>query len=334
MKWSSFILLLLACLTLSVQVEARDSLRVEFKNGKAFVLHQVEAKETLFSLSRRYHTSVGAIQKLNKLDQNSLALGTVLRIPFGKTVIHPVSAGETLYGIAARYQVTMKELRKWNDLGNDQVAEGFVLYIGANKPENAAKISPPVDQTATATTTPASNSFHIVSAKETVYGIARKYGLTVPQLQQLNNLEDYNVSIGDTLFLQSAKTEVDEQTPMPTEELTAEVSTEELVIQPSVSSKSKSSGPTKAIKEKGIATVFPDNDTKKYLALHRDAPVGTIMQVRNEMTNLTVFVRVVGRLPNTGDNNNVLLKLSQAAQQGLGALDNRFRVEISYIPAK
>jgi len=43
---------------------------------------------------------------------------------------------------------------------------------------------------------------------------------------------------------------------------------------------------------------------------------------------------VVGRLPNTGDNNNVLLKLSQAAQQGLGALDNRFRVEISYIPAK
>ena len=80
------------------------------------------------------------------------------------------------------------------------------------------------------------------------------------------------------------------------------------------------------------AVIDGNSDTKKYLALHRTAPIGTIMRVRNEMTNLSVFVRVVGKLPNTGANNNVLLRLSQAAQEALGALDGKFRVEVSYVP--
>jgi hypothetical protein len=58
------------------------------------------------------------------------------------------------------------------------------------------------------------------------------------------------------------------------------------------------------------------------------------MRVRNEMTNLSVFVRVVGKLPATGANNNVLIRLSTAAQAALGALDEKVRVEVSYVPSQ
>ena len=82
------------------------------------------------------------------------------------------------------------------------------------------------------------------------------------------------------------------------------------------------------------AVIDGNSDTRKYLALHPTAPVGTIMRVRNEMTNLSVFVRVVGKLPDTGANNNVLIRLSPAAQEALGALDGKFRVELSYLASQ
>ena len=56
------------------------------------------------------------------------------------------------------------------------------------------------------------------------------------------------------------------------------------------------------------------------------------MQVKNEMNNQTVFVRVVGTIPNTGDNAKVILKISKKAYDRLGAVDSRFPVELSYIP--
>jgi hypothetical protein len=85
--------------------------------------------------------------------------------------------------------------------------------------------------------------------------------------------------------------------------------------------------------QKGMAELVKDpTDTKKYLALHREAPIGTIMQVRNEMNNQTVFVRIVGTIPPTGDNAKVILQISKKAFDRLGAVDSRFPVELSYLP--
>jgi spore germination protein YaaH len=195
------------------------------------------------------------------------------------------------------------------------------LYLGTERPKPLLSSTP-------------RQSFHVVAPKETLYSVAQKYQLTVNELQQMNELDGFNVGIGDTLYLDSKPPTKSITAPVGVVPATEQPKEPEEEVEDSQLPKNKNTGPVKAIKEKGIASVFPDNNTKKYLALHRNAPVGTIMQVRNEMTNLTVFVRVVGRLPNTGENTNVLLKLSQAAQQGLGALDDRFRVEISYIPAR
>ena len=56
------------------------------------------------------------------------------------------------------------------------------------------------------------------------------------------------------------------------------------------------------------------------------------MRVRNEMNGQEVFVRIIGKLPDTGENRNILIKISRAAYDQLGAIDARFRVTISFIP--
>lgn len=67
-----------------------------------------------------------------------------------------------------------------------------------------------------------------------------------------------------------------------------------------------------------------------YLALHRTAPMGTILKVRNEMNNREVFVRVQGKLPDTALTDKVIIRISRSAYDRLGAIDPRFRVEVTY----
>jgi hypothetical protein len=50
------------------------------------------------------------------------------------------------------------------------------------------------------------------------------------------------------------------------------------------------------------------------------------------MNGQSVYVRVIGVLPNTGENNNILVRLSPRAVQRLATPDARFRVETSYVP--
>ena len=69
---------------------------------------------------------------------------------------------------------------------------------------------------------------------------------------------------------------------------------------------------------------------RKYLALHRTAKAGAIIKVRNELNNREVFVRVVGPLPDTGVNDKIVIKISKSAYDRLGAIDPKFRVEITY----
>ena len=83
--------------------------------------------------------------------------------------------------------------------------------------------------------------------------------------------------------------------------------------------------------EEGTARKIEDVvDTKKYLALHRTLPIGSMIEVRNLMNNQKIFVKVVGKLPETGLNKNVLVRLSPICFERLGVIDPMTRVEVSY----
>ena len=81
--------------------------------------------------------------------------------------------------------------------------------------------------------------------------------------------------------------------------------------------------------ENGVAEVIDAGEkTDKYLALHKTAPVGTLIQVRNEANGLSVWVKVIGKLPESGE---TIIKISPKAFEKLQPRDKRIRAEISYV---
>ena len=90
------------------------------------------------------------------------------------------------------------------------------------------------------------------------------------------------------------------------------------------------SGFSKIIEEGSARKIEDVVETQKYLALHRSLPIGSMIEVRNLMNNQKIFVRVVGKLPETGLNKNVLVRLTPICFERLGVIDPMTRVELSY----
>ncbi|KYG85551.1 hypothetical protein AWW67_14330 [Roseivirga seohaensis] len=254
-------------------------------------------------------------------------------------VIHKVMSGQTLYSLARRYGTTVTEIKAKNaELVND-LKVGQTINIPYGKPMGQAEI--PTKNSAQA----AKN--HTVAAGETLFAISQKYGVDVNEIKKLNGLTSNALAVGQTLKISvAAKTtqEVTSPTTTTTEKPVAKpiekpkvTDTTQKVTNPvstgveEIANESYNGSPFNEIVEEGQAElIIEDESSTKFLALHKTAKVGTVIKVKNRMNNLTVYVRVVGEIPDTADNQNILIKLNKRAYDQLKALDNRFLVELSY----
>jgi len=332
-----------------------DSIGLETINGKLFVIHKVDEKETLFAISRRYKTSVDAIVEYNSGAKSGLEIGQILKVPYtpapktvartGDGIVHEVAAKETMFSISRKYGVTTDEIKQWNNLKDNALSIGQQLVI---KRKSAGTVAAaPQNQVKTGTEMISRKGVHTVGAQETMYSITKQYGITQQQLKDWNHLEGNELKIGQTLFVaqpergtvqvvkkpDSVKTSQATQ-PVVTTQPNTTRSTNPPVQQP-VTEPKKDPTPTAAhepvtptqpirisesIKngsesiEAGLAELIEGTEgNRKYLALHRTAPIGTILKVRNEMNNREVFVRVMGKLPDTALTNKLIIRISKSA---------------------
>ena len=321
----------------------QDSLRTENIEGRLFVIHEVEPQETLFALSRRYNVSVEDIKLNNPIVAEGLKVGDILRIPIVRKQFnsnlktHIVQQGETLFAISRIYGVDVEQIMTSNNLLEGNLSIGQELIIPSPGNVEPAKISRILPDTANYT-------WHVVRQGETLFGLSKLYNADVQNLTKWNHLSDNSISIGDSLIVGYTSLQTREEPSVLL--LSNKGSAGENIEKPSVSTNSQpelNEEPTREIvtndsnyeeiMETGIAELIENSGkTEKYLALHRTASIGTIIRVKNEMNGREVFVRVLGKLPDTGNNDKVLLKISQSAYERLGAIDKRFRVRISYFP--
>lgn len=111
----------------------------------------------------------------------------------GKIKQHEVKAGETLYGIANEYHVGVMDLVRWNDLN---------LQAGI-KPGQALKLSESQPVISDEPPTMAKKEIeHEVKTTDTLYSIARKYGVTMKELMEWNNKKDFTLAIGEKLRIE------------------------------------------------------------------------------------------------------------------------------------
>jgi LysM repeat protein len=316
-----------------------DSLRMETINGKQYIIHQIDQKETLYSISRRYNVPITSILEVNPAADGGLATGQLLKVPYvskgtkaqaqpGGDRVHTVAPKETLYSISRLYDVSVDEIKAWNNLKDNSLSTGQQLTIK----KKATASTEPVKSAEVKSLT----GVHTVAPKETFYSIARLYGISVQQLKDWNGIDGSELKIGQTLQVsQPTYGKIAEPGPEQIKVIEVrepvEVKQDSKPVQETTITISEKVIGSDEVKEGGLAELIEGSEgNRKYLALHRTAKVGTILKVRNELNNREVFVRVAGPLPNTGINTNVVIKISKSAYDRLGAIDQRFRVEVTY----
>ncbi|MEW5675052.1 LysM peptidoglycan-binding domain-containing protein [Flavobacterium enshiense] len=199
--------------------------------------HKVEPGESLYTIAKKYDTSIDKIREANpQLDSDNLQLGELLALPKGvkkqaeeklskaentkiikqqgKLQKHVVASGESFYVIAKKYNVSVDDLKKANpQVENNKLDVKDVVFIPGTEEvvsnekkakterkkdiENSKKeeiIPVADDQTAMSV-------MHEVLSKETKYGISKRYGITIAELERLNPQIVNGLDVGQHLTI-------------------------------------------------------------------------------------------------------------------------------------
>ena len=197
-----------------------------------YIKHTVAKGETIATIAQKYKVTPYDIYKLNPDSQKGITPNEVVLVPntanaaakpsassaATSKIEHIVIAKETKFSIAKLYNITQADLLKANpvlETSDVKIGQKLSIPATAKKPASAtttAKASAPTTKPSASTTqpttpktTPSKPLEHTVQAKETKYGIATQYGLTVAELEQQNPQIKDNLATGAILKIQPKK---------------------------------------------------------------------------------------------------------------------------------
>lgn len=116
----------------------------------------------------------------------------------GNTALYVCKSGETLLDAAQQNGIQLDYLARYNGITkNTVIKEGTTLYLQPGKDLAMAKAQRPAEKPVAGS----SIKYHEVQPKEGLYGISKKYGVSVQQLKEWNSLSSDNLSIGQQLIV-------------------------------------------------------------------------------------------------------------------------------------
>jgi LysM repeat protein len=213
-----------------------------FAQDKNFTKHTVLKGETIKQIASKYKVTPFDIYKLNPDSQAGIAENDILLIPvsiqkaeevkpveiekiaskpkstIASTKTHVAKPKETFYSISRDYNVNVDDLKNLNqDILKEGLKVGQVVKIPANEGTSVAEVKEakatpePLEKEVVKNTSSKSDKviYHVVEPKETKFGISKKYGITVQELEQNNPGIVANLPIGYKLII-SGKGQIEE----------------------------------------------------------------------------------------------------------------------------
>jgi len=307
-------------------------------DGKAYTVHQVRLGETFYSIAQTYKVQVDSLRSVNRLTDPAAALrpGDMLVIPLYAAKLddaapnmptaptkptnntptattastkeqtqHIVKTGETLYSVARLYpHTTVAAIKELNKLEVEGLSIGQVLLIPGSK---------------TATTKPTTPKYTAPPAGQppidsnAIFTPSKPSGSAAPAV----NANDATVSDDDG---------------------GSTVASFDLGMLSDLKVKynaSVASGNEQVVKGTAGWLNDPSHENQyRFYALHKTAPIGSVVKVRNLMNDRVIYAKVIGKLPNNKSNESIIVKVSGGAARYLNVLDDKFMVELSMSQAK
>jgi LysM repeat protein len=169
---------------------------------KSYQIYTVKSGDNLAGIANDYDVTIGDIKDWNNLSSDKILVGQKLKIYSDKKVTsssnknattYTVKSGDNLTIIAEKYSVTVTEIKDWNDLESDVIYEGQVLKLYPPKSEKTEKKSEKKAATYT------------VKAGDNLTDIASKFGVTVKEIKEWNDIESDTIYEGQVLKLYPPK---------------------------------------------------------------------------------------------------------------------------------
>lgn len=310
-----------------------------FVFGQKTATHTVVAKESFSSIGRKYNINPRVLATMNNLEyEKGLAIGQVLKVPNTKgeiaakpadvkqvreevivrdipvkvsnknknPIMHTVAAKETLYGLSKLYKTTIPNIQKWNNLTTDVLADGLELIVGyTDKLTTEEVVLKPVEEPKR------------ILKKEAP--LEKK--VVEKSFEEVVEVPKEVVKVKKEVVIPKKNAEVPE------------------VIVESTSSKDFNNGVFKNIftstgeTQDGVAGVFKSTsgwEDGKYYCLHNGATTGTILKITNKANSKFIYAKVLDTMPDLKPNASLVIRVSSAAADILGAGNNNFNCGISY----
>ena len=356
--FASLLILLLSLGTLDLSANSGfftpDSVGVKTIGGTKYIVHKIDKGESFYSIAKKYNVTVKELQEANPDIGDKIIAGKILFVPLKESsevsigttkqeIVKPIDStnkkndasnkqvaksdtaskqsvsnnksqsaikysvkgGDNLGIIAGKYHTTVANLKLWNNLKTDRINIEQVLIVGyESKPDNGKPDNLKNKQIVKAP----------ISKDST--------NLKAPAKTEANKIKKDSVAIKKDSSIK--KTEVSKQDSIK--------KADKASMADDYKTFKANNKPMKEFQEKGLAAWIDDEDVnpRKYFGLHRTAPIGTIIKVTNPMNHKYVFVKVVGTLPDTGDNANIIIKISKASASKLEILDAHFQATLEY----
>lgn len=199
------------------------------------IQHSVSKGESVYSIAQKYNVKPAEILALNPKAKKTLQLNMVLQIPSKnkveekkiETVEHEVAAKETLYGLSKKYNTSIDKIKEANPaIETEGLKIGLKLIIptGESKVDAVAskKEEKPIQKEVVAkkeevkkiekapvvqkeevkeASISGEQIVHEVQPKETKYGISKKYGVSIAELESLNPEIKNGLAVGVKLLV-------------------------------------------------------------------------------------------------------------------------------------
>lgn len=103
----------------------------KIEQEKNTITYTVQKGDSLYSIARKYSTTIDKIKDLNNLTTNLLSIGQVLLIPTNTNLetTYTVQKGDFLYSIAKKYNTTVDKLKQLNNLTSNLLSIGQILIV-------------------------------------------------------------------------------------------------------------------------------------------------------------------------------------------------------------
>lgn len=191
-----------------VSVAATAFISISYTSIASANTHKVEPGDSLWSLSKRYSTSISELKNLNNLKSDVIYVNQHLKVSKSSTVpvsgtqkpsipssqgTYTVVSGDTLSKIANNHSITLAEIQKWNNLSSHLIYPGEKLIVSNST-------SQPKPETPKTEPKPSPvGAIYTVKYGDTLSRISIIFGVSVQEIKNWNGLSSDTIFVGQVL---------------------------------------------------------------------------------------------------------------------------------------